>query len=71
MEIMFLCLVGLKGEIRHATDCSRAEVDIEDVAGSLTVNCCSTHLCNDGTTSAAALSVLLISVIASIGMMVW
>ena len=66
-----LCLTGLKSEIRHATDCSETESHINDATGSLTVHCCSTHLCNDGTTNAAARSVLLISVIATIGLMIW
>ena len=65
-----LCFTGLKNQVRDATDCSEPETHIKDISGSLTVDCCSTHLCNDGTTSAAALSVLLVSVIATIAMMI-
>ena len=71
MEITFLCLTELKNEVRDATDCSDTETHIKDATGSLTVHCCDTHLCNDGTTHAAARSVLLISVIATVRMMIW
>ena len=57
-------------EYSDATDCSQDETYIKDPTGSLRVSCCTTHLCNDGTTAAAALSVLLISVIATIVVMI-